>query len=235
MTSHHWSRFWTDHASASVGQHDQVQVLRTVERQPIADDRFAEILADIAAKLALTGNEVVLDLACGNGLVARDLAGRCGAVLGVDFCEEFVVQVNALDIPNLAAEVSDITRVRFEDRSFDRVLVYAAHQYLEPVEALQLLESMFAWLRPGGSVLLGDVPDARRMWKFFDNATRRQAYFEALTAGKPIIGTWFDPDWLVHASAQVGFASAAVLSQPPASPNAHYRFDMVLRKSEALP
>jgi hypothetical protein len=75
---------------------------------------------------------------------------------------------------------------------------------------------------------LGDVPDAERIWNFFDTPPRRHAYFEQLAAQQPIIGTWFASPWLEHLAYDAGFARAVVLSQPASFPFQHFRFDLLL-------
>ena len=113
--------------------------------------------------------------------------------------------------------------------SFDRILCYAGIQYLSEQETLFLFKKLRRWIRDGGLVLLGDIPDATHRWRFFDSPERENAYFDALAAAQPIVGTWFDPSWLEKLSRYAGFKSSEFHSQPQTLPYQHYRFDLILK------
>jgi len=73
---------------------------------------------------------------------------------------------------------------------------------------------MHAWLKPGGTAFVGDIPDLARMWHFYSGNEYKQAFIESVEIGKPIIGTWFDVTFLMTAAQYVGFKGVQVMKQP---------------------
>ncbi|MBL8931850.1 MAG: methyltransferase domain-containing protein [Kineosporiaceae bacterium] len=224
----YWQRYWQHQAAESLGSAAQVQVQRTWQGRPITDAEFRPIVDWILDQLRPGLDDVVLDLCCGNGAITHHLARRSARVLGVDFAQDLLRHVDREGHPNIELQQGDIRRCEFPADSFDRILLYAGLQYLTQGETVLLMRRLRDWLRPGGRVLIGDVPDADRMWDFFDSVSRRAAHFEQLVAGEPIIGTWFAPQWLAHLARDSGFATAEVLLQPKTLPYAHFRFELLL-------
>lgn len=226
----YWKDFWQSHAKSTVADHLQRQVLRTLNKKPIAEEQFHEILKYVKDKIKLAKRDDVLDLCCGNGLITTFLASCCKSVIGVDFAEELISQINLKKYNNISIIVEDIRRVSFEEQSFDKVVLYAGLQYLSYKETVLLFERVMSWLRTNGLFLIADIPDRERMWGFFNSEEREKVYFDTLKNEKPIVGTWFDRDWLVKLGRYVGFKKTKTLSQPKEFPYAHYRFDLLLKK-----
>lgn len=86
------------------------------------------------------------------------------------------------------------------------------------------------WLKPGGILLITDILDSRRIWSFYNNPEREDAYFQNVMEGTPILGTWFDCEWLEKLARYTGFSHDQVFDQPEEFWYSHYRFDMTCRK-----
>lgn len=222
----YWKKFWEEHARLSPLLHPQQQVLRTVDKEPISTEQFQAILDDIDGKLDLLEGDVVLDLCCGNGVITRYFAPKCKRMIGVDFAPGLVKFVRRKR-QNIDTIVADVRDVKFNDDSFDRVLIYAGLQYLSPGETIHLFESTVRWLREGGLFLVGDIPDRAKLWQFFDTTDGMRAHFEATKKDKPLIGTWFESEWLARLGEWVGFNKMEIFQQPDNLPFSHYRFDMI--------
>lgn len=227
-TAAYWLDHWRRHAEATAGADPQAQVQRTWQGRPMSAEQFEAIVDWVLSRLRPEADCDVLDLCCGNGAITHHLARRCRQVLGVDFARTLLDQVDRGAHPNLEVLQSDIRACDFPEDSFDRVLLYAGLQYLDLPETVVLLREVRRWLRPGGRVLLGDIPDADRMWDFFDSAERRSAYFAQLAGRQPLIGTWFSPQWLTHLGRDCGFDRVEVLRQPSVFPFGHFRFELLL-------
>jgi ubiquinone/menaquinone biosynthesis C-methylase UbiE len=80
--------------------------------------RYAE---DALARVALTSNSRVLDVAAGTGALAL-LAARTGAqVWATDFSPGMIARIAARNVPNIEARVMDGQALALEDASFDAV------------------------------------------------------------------------------------------------------------------
>lgn len=228
----YWKTFWTEHARSTTSGHPQRQVLRTLHKKPISEAQFQSILKDIEDKVEICHNDEVLDLCCGNGLITKYLASKCKRVIGVDFAQELVAQIDREKYQNISLVIDDISKVDFKEQSFDKVIIYAGLQYFSYKEIVYFFDSVICWLKSNGLFYIGDIPDRERLWDFFNTDERERAYFDSIKNDKPIIGTWFRSEWLVKLGTNTGFKHIKILQQPEGFPYSHYRFDMVLKKSQ---
>lgn len=228
----YWQMFWAEHARSTVSGHSQCQVLRTLHKKPIGEEQFRKILKDIEEKMGICYDDDVLDLCCGNGIITEHLASKCKRVVGVDFAPELVAQIDLQEHPNISVIIEDVRRIDFEERSFDKAIIYAGLQYLSHKETVCLFKSAVRWLKSSGLFYIGDIPDRERLWNFFNTDERERAHFDSIKNDEPIVGTWFDPEWLVKLGKHTGFQDIKILRQPKALPYSHYRFNMILKKSQ---
>ncbi len=230
MKKLYWTKFWKEYGSESSGKDPQTQVLRTLNKQPIDAERWARTLRFIENALQLNAGDSTLDLACGNGLITRMLAERCRSVTAVDISSDLLAEIDAswhLKIRKLQMDIRDCA---FPAASFDKIVLYAGLQYLNDQEALILWEKAYSWLRPGGIFFLGDVPDRGLMWEFFNTEEREHIYFTRMKAGEPIVGNWYNRDFLFKLARYVGFAKVRVIPQERYMIYSKFRFDLLAKK-----
>lgn len=229
MSDHYWTDFWIAHGDSSVDQDPQSRVFRTLNQQPISEADWLETLRFILRHLSLESHHRLLDLGGGNGLIARELVTSCKEVTVIDISNGLLEEIGEA-AGTINAIQGDMREIEFDDASFDRILLYAALQYLTQAEAAALFKRIFSWLTPGGVLFIGDIPDAALQWKFFDTPQRRSSYFTKLQAGQSIVGTWYEREWLSYLAAHCGFREAEVLEQPSDQIYSWFRFDMVWKK-----
>jgi len=103
----------------------------------------------------------VLEVGCGTGVVARDLAalvGRRGAVTAVDPSATLLARARSLSRDAAGARIAfrhaDGHRLPFADRRFDAVLAITVILHVE--DPLRVVKEMARVARPGGRVALQD-------------------------------------------------------------------------------
>jgi ubiquinone/menaquinone biosynthesis C-methylase UbiE len=103
----------------------------------------------------------VLEVGCGTGAVARDLAafvGRRGRVVGIDPSRAVLTRARALSRGSAGARIllreADGARLPFRDAQFDVAL--AVTVILHVAEPLAVVKEMVRVTRPGGRVALQD-------------------------------------------------------------------------------
>jgi len=106
----------------------------------------------------LSGEDTVLDVACGTGMVACAFAEIAAHVTGIDLTPAMLEQARLLaerrGLTNLSWRQGDIETLPFSDDSFSVVLSrYAVHHFLHPDV---VLPEMTRVCRPGGRVLIAD-------------------------------------------------------------------------------
>lgn len=120
------------------------------------DSAIPQLLIDTAA---IGPDDEVLDVACGPGLVACEVARVARRVAGVDLTPAMIEQAQArqwsLGLDNMLWSVGDADPLAFADRSFSKVITrYTFHHFSNPAA---VFDEMVRVCRPGGRVLVADV------------------------------------------------------------------------------
>lgn len=108
---------------------------------------------------AVDNDDIVLDVACGPGMVACEFAKHSYQVTGIDITPAMIEQAakrqQEQSLSNISWQVGTATPLPFADNSFSLVLTrYSYHHLLAPAEALA---EMIRVCKPGGRVLVADV------------------------------------------------------------------------------
>ena len=104
---------------------------------------------------------VCVDLGCGGGRLALELARRGASVIGVDvsaaMVDRMVAQAKAEGLEHVSGIVSPIEHLRIDPSSVDLVISnYALHHLLDADKA-KVVTAAFGWLRPGGALINSDM------------------------------------------------------------------------------
>lgn len=115
-------------------------------------------------------SDVVLDVACGPGLITAAVAKVARHVTGIDLTPAMIDEARktqrAAGLTNMDWRVGDVSALPFADASFSAVITrYSFHHFLEPQ---MVLANMVRVCRPGGIVTVVDV--------FMTTDEQREAY-----------------------------------------------------------
>jgi trans-aconitate 2-methyltransferase len=115
--------------------------------------QFGWAMANIG-KLALQGNESVLDIGCGDGKVTAEIARLVpgGRILGIDQSEEMIaLATQRVQLPNVAFRVMDAQALEFAGE-FDAVFSNSTLHWVPDQAAV--VRGIARALKPGGRVVL---------------------------------------------------------------------------------
>jgi ubiquinone/menaquinone biosynthesis C-methylase UbiE len=100
--------------------------------------------------------ENALEIGCGTGAFARDLARRCKQVIALDLSSEMIriARARSTQFPNLEFQLADAMTWNFPHSHFDFVCSIATLHHLQQRE---LLVKMRDALRPGGVLVVLDL------------------------------------------------------------------------------
>jgi SAM-dependent methyltransferase len=137
-------------------------VVEQFTRQAASFARLPDHEAATRLLLELAGvgpHDVVLDAACGPGLVACAAAVRAKRVVGIDITPAMLERARSLQeelgLANLEWRIGDAASLPFESASFSAVLTrYSAHHFADPDVVLAELVRV---AMPGGRVAIADM------------------------------------------------------------------------------
>jgi SAM-dependent methyltransferase len=132
------------------------------------DAELRRMVADVLAKLSVTGQTSVVEIGCGTGVLAVPVARVARRFVGVDFSSPALATLRRkLTQAGLLGktELVELDVLRAPDRdvqalgTFDRVLVYAALHYVaDDDELARFIERAVSLAAPSGAVLFGSLP-----------------------------------------------------------------------------
>jgi ubiquinone/menaquinone biosynthesis C-methylase UbiE len=144
----------------------------------------AESMAQTLAACAVTTGMKVLDVACGPGIIACELARTGAQVTGIDLTPAMIQQArlraDSMHV-SVAYHVGNALHLPFQADSFDRVVTrYSFHHMQDPG---QVLAEMVRVCRPGGRIIVIDATPAPECQEGYDRAEtlRDPSHTSALT------------------------------------------------------
>lgn len=204
---------------------------------------YERISRDIKEKLDLNPNDKLLDIACGNALITIRLAKYVKSVVGIDFSEVLIGQAqelkNDLGIRNIEYKLIDLFSINneFKDNTFDKLYCYSTWQHFDEEEAATALRSWLRVVRPGGSILVGDIPNKNRVWRYKISTLKSllvggslKSYLKrkSFRGLKKHFGSWWTSGQLISLCEKLG-QKGEVIHQDKKLPLSHYRFDLLIK------
>jgi ubiquinone/menaquinone biosynthesis C-methylase UbiE len=151
-----------------------------------ANEESLRLLVELAE---LSGEDTVLDVACGTGMVACAFAEVARRVSGIDLTSAMLEQARLLaqqrNLSNLSWYHGDIETLPFSDNSFSVVLSrYAFHHFLNPGPVIREMSRV---CHPGGKIMIIDallppekIDAYNRFEKLFDPSHNRALTIEEM-------------------------------------------------------
>lgn len=209
------------------------QIRRTVQGKPVSDDQIKMIVAAIQSGLGMKPDDVLLDLACGNGALSHLLFGSCAGYLGVDLSEYLisVAKKNFEALPRygfVAQGAAEYVRSEPRPERFTKALCYGSFSYFPAVDAAEVLHALFEKFINIETVFIGNLPDKDRAADFYKS--KPPAADELLDSSSQI-GIWRTRGEFAQLASDAGW-KVRFLSMPAGFYASHYRYDGLLSRGE---
>jgi ubiquinone/menaquinone biosynthesis C-methylase UbiE len=151
-----WKEFWDQLATSR-------DPIAATDRPTVSPETYQLYSEEIAQKLALSQDDIVLDIGCGTGIIDAEIAAHTNQIVATDFCEVMAwrTRSNTATCGNVLVVASDCTALPFKCGVFSKVVVYAVAQYLDEAQIGLMLGEAQRVVRPGGLIMLGEIPRSR--------------------------------------------------------------------------
>lgn len=137
-------------------------------------DSEKNVRRDVIEKLALRPDDDLIEIGCGAGNLLIPLSERVRAAAGVDHPELLGRLKARAPRKRVRLVPGNFLDVRVPGR-YSKVLVYSVVHYLTSQNELRrFLEKAAGLLKPGGRMLVGDIPNADRKSRFLASALGRR-------------------------------------------------------------
>ncbi|MEO8331741.1 MAG: methyltransferase domain-containing protein [Gallionella sp.] len=198
--SHYWKSFFESYRILEVKSDADLrfQVGKSVGGKAISDAEFDALVQRIVDALDIKPHDHVLDLCCGNGVITRELANKCTAILGIDFSSPYIDNAKKYKAaPNINYVCDDVTNFSsvLRETNFNptKVLMHGSLAYLTPTQLSQILRSLAADAPNAECFVVSAVPDAARR-NLFHNTIKRKIewlFFSVILGRDRGVGRWW--------------------------------------------
>jgi SAM-dependent methyltransferase len=205
------------------------QVRRTVFGKPVSIEQIAMILDAIRNGLLLQPDDVVLDLACGNGALASQFYKMCASLHGVDSSEYLIEIANEnFAIAGKTSFEADDARHYISNapnpHRFTKVLCYGSFPYFSSEDAAKVIEGISLRFLNARRIMIGNLPDADLAHLFY---TDGHGHSDEMRNHDTQIGIWRSQSELRELVSPYGW-TIEFSKMPIDFYAAHYRFDATL-------
>lgn len=207
------------------------QVSRSVHGKPVAQEQIDMIVKAVKEGLAFSHNDVLLDIACGNGALAAYFFADISEYYGVDHSDYLIGVAKEYfeKPPNIVFEAIDAASYIYKELNpgrFRKCLCYGSFAYFSFEDAERILKGLSERFSNIQTVYIGNLPDKERAHLFYPDG---KDYSQLLEDRKSPIGIWRSRDEFVGLAHKTGW-DIDFRMMPKEFFNAHYRYDVILRR-----
>lgn len=195
-----WQNFWKNYRCIeSLEERDLFyQVGKTINKEPISEFIFRQMVKDIILQLQLNETDVLLEMCCGNGLLTKPLSEFSEFVYAFDFTKHLIETAEQFkQKDNVIYKVGDAKSDFFKIFDFQKTpnkylmndsLGYFTQNDLENIIALIFSNSSsFKFYITG-------IPTDSLKWNFYNTEDRKTTYLNAVKNGDETnngMGKWW--------------------------------------------
>lgn len=226
------SEYWAKHYSEAARLFKTSplkQVGKTVSGVEVEQSQIDLIVDQISKNLALSDQDTLADLGCGNGVLTVRLSKLVKQAIGVDFTDEFIEYAKKNHASgNLTYIKSNLITVDSEGlRSANKFSMYEVLQHLSKDDLSSVLGSLTCV--PGSKFFIGGVPDITCLRKFYNTKEKYDYYLRCERQGEPHLGSWWKYQDVEDVAIDLGW-KVKILPQQFKLYSSYYRFDVLLEK-----
>jgi ubiquinone/menaquinone biosynthesis C-methylase UbiE len=218
-----WKYYWNNVAIKASNS------LEAVQRKDMESTKLT--VSHIVSSLSIDKENMVLDMCCGNGIVTEMMADHCKNIIGIDQSEELIAEAKNNSKKNnvdyILGDVLEASKL-LNNKKFDRIYIEFSLQYFDRNRAGEkLLREAVNLLTPSGKIFIGDIPDKKKLFKFYNTIPKLFYLFTGKLRRKNPMGKFWSKRELKQLCAKFEL-EGTYLKQDKSLPYAWYRFDFLI-------
>lgn len=211
----------------------------TLEGVHWQDDKIELLSGHIRTYLGMYRSEYFLDVGCGGGWILDKFGDGPSVSVGCDISLEMLKNVSG----NFPIVNADVCFMPFKDESFDHILCYFVFiNFMDMFLVEEAIAQMVRVLKPGGKILIGQLPD-REKSAIYDQEKKRyleycQQHFSVVSDTRDVCSIpiqLFDRISFEQIATRLGCKASIIAAFNPfyrsgESEHVSWRFDVVIEK-----
>ncbi len=190
MSLSRWSEVYTERAREFANPLDVCEFYSG--DQHYSQEWFQETAARIGESLCLEPQDRVLEVGCGCAIIMKYLLPRAKEFVGVDLSAG-VLDLARQSLPHVSFQLASAADLPFADAAFDKCYCYQAFHYFDEFAvARQAVDEMRRVVRPGGRILIGQVPNVDFEAEY-QQARRSRTFHREQRVQHDLRWLWYSP------------------------------------------
>lgn len=208
------------------------------QRGTITPIESAAIADDVQKNLKCRNTDLVLEIGCGTGLLAKKIADDLKTYIGLDIIYDLLKSAQKNNASaNTNFMKADGQALPIINGVIDRILMYSVILYLPPLILKSILQECQRVLKAGGVLLIGDIPNPNNLREFFKRENietwqiaflirKRLLKIWLRKLSNSTCAGWYRPEEIQGLLLKEGFVGT-VVPQGPKCPFRHFRYDIL--------
>ena len=234
MKLNNWEGFWNSYRKKESQNKEDLffQVGKTINKIPIADSLFQDMVEDIIQNLQLNDEDVLMELCCGNGIITLPLSTIVKQIYAFDFTDHLIESAKKhsqqsninYTIGNAKSDFMELFQYEKKPRKF---LMNDSLGYFEPNDLVTIIKKIncdsFLFYITG-------VPCDELKWNFYNTPERKNHYLKMQTLEENYndgIGKWWKVEEIKTITDKLGL-KVTIHNQPAAISN--FRMNILISK-----
>ena len=205
------------------------QTKRTINGIPVAPEQIEMIIKQIQRVLDLSSGDCLMEIACGNGYISKNLFQDIKYYLGSDISEYLIsiARLNFEKVPDFNFKHADALQTIQTEKDpdkFNKFLCYAGIQYFNDAELIEILKLIKKHFKNIDRIFFGNIPNKEAAKSYFKTELPSE---EEMSSTRTALGCWRSKSEISFIAQEAGW-KATFHAMPEAFTGSAYRFDVLL-------
>jgi 2-polyprenyl-3-methyl-5-hydroxy-6-metoxy-1,4-benzoquinol methylase len=190
------------------------------------------IINDILEILAISKDDTLLDICCGNGVITQRLSRHCKSIVAIDLSNKMIdvaKQFNGnSNIRYINCDFLHIEENLNTKTKFSKIIMFAALQHFSHEEFSTIIKKIQFYVGSEFTIMFGFIPNQEYKKAFFSTIRRKVQYLFRKYTNSDVMGTWWNKQELEKSCNKLNL-NCEFIEIPINQYGSPYRFHVVIK------